>query len=57
MNANQKAHLNALRRDYADTMQQFNKAQAKRAYWSEVVGGFVLTATGLFIGYLIAAAF
>lgn len=61
MNANQKAHINALKRDYA---QQFNDLHAPQLeklarvhFWQNVVGGFVLTAVGLFIGYLIATSF
>lgn len=55
------AHRNALMRDYAQQLNDLHAPQLERLarvhFWQNVAGGFMLTALGLFIGYLITAAF
>lgn len=51
------AHRNALMRDYAQQNHDLLEDIKRRNFWREMAGGFVLTSLGLFIGYLITAAF
>ena len=51
------AHNSALLRDYKNFNADLIEQQRKGAFWRELFAGFVLTGVGLFIGYLIAAAF
>ena len=52
-----KAHNSALMRDYAKQNRDLVADIKRQNFWQNVAGGFVLTALGLFIGYLIVAAF
>lgn len=52
-----KAHTSALMRDYAKQNHDLLEDIKRRNFWREMAGGFVLTSLGLFIGYLITAAF
>lgn len=52
-----KAHNSALMRDYAKQNSDLVAEIKRRNFLEDVAGGFVLTAIGLFLGYLIVAAF